>query len=130
MESIHKEVSLYGIEHHQGVIDTIIRELRIEACAFDVKLILVEAVMNAHYHGNQSDSAKPIMIRYSVRNRCLNIQVEDCGEGFKQLIFPDEIKNEHLLDEGGRGLYLIRCLSDNVKMIQNTIHINKTLTYP
>jgi len=128
MESSQKEITLHGLGHHQSIIDNIIDDLQLKDDAFDVKLILVEAVTNAHYHGNQSDGSKPILIRYSLDKEWLNIQVEDCGEGSRNLIFPEEMNAEDLLEEGGRGLYLIRCLSDHAEMIRNTMHINKLLT--
>jgi serine/threonine-protein kinase RsbW len=128
MESFHKEVTLYGLRSQQSVIDHIIEDLQLEDDAFDVRLILVEAVTNAHYHGNQSDGSKPIMVRYSLEKECLSIQVEDSGEGTGTLVFPEQMNTEDLLEEGGRGLFLIRCLSDHVEMIRNTIHINKMLT--
>jgi serine/threonine-protein kinase RsbW len=127
MDPLQKEVMLYGLDHHHGIIDGIIRELNIEANAFDVKLILAEAVTNAHYHGNQSDCTKPIYIRYLLQGNHLNLQVEDSGLGGGQRLIPDELEEDRLLDESGRGLYLIRCFSDNVELIDNTIHIDKTL---
>lgn len=128
METVQNEVRLCCLEHCHDVIDEIIKDLRIEACAFDVKLILSEAIMNAHCHGNQKDCTKPIYIRYKLKDKHLNIQVKDCGNGTEKFSIPEEIDNDDLLDDGGRGLFLIRCLSDHVEMIHNTIHIDKTLT--
>ncbi|WP_379129508.1 ATP-binding protein [Paenibacillus sp. sgz500958] len=128
MESLEKEVSFCGLENHQGIIDGIIRELHIEDVAFDVKLILVEAVMNAYYHGNLSDRSKPISIRYSRYGSHLQLQVEDCGEGLGDKKIPSEVNDDDLLQETGRGLFLIRCFSDRVHMIRNVIYIEKNLT--
>jgi len=128
MKSVVKEVCLYGLEQHLSVIDRIICDLEIEPFAFDVKLILVEAVMNAFTHGNQSDCTKPIHIRYSITGGCLKVQVEDCGTGFEHESIPEEIDDEDLLQETGRGLFLIRCFSDRMQIIRNIIHIEKKLT--
>ena len=127
MEVVHKEVMLHGLEHHQRIIDGIIQELDLEAYAFDIRLILIEAVTNAYYHGNLSDCTKPITIRYLLMDELLKLQVEDAGNGAEGLVFPENIKNDELLDEGGRGLYLIRCFSDSVEMIDNTMYISKSI---
>lgn len=127
MEAVHKEVMLHGLERHQSIIDGIIQELDLEAYAFDIRLILIEAVTNAYYHGNLSDCSKPIMIRYLLRDKLLQLQVEDSGAGADKLVFPVEISSDGLLEEGGRGLYLIRCFSDSAEMIQNTMYISKKL---
>lgn len=127
MEAVHKEVMFHGLDHHQKVIDGIIQELDLEAYAFDIRLILIEAVTNAYYHGNLSDCTKPITIRYLLRDHLLRLQVEDAGNGVEGLVFPENIKSDRLLDESGRGLYLIRCFSDSVEMIDNTMYISKSI---
>lgn len=130
MELCQKEVMLYGLDQHMSIIDGIIRELDLAGDDFDVRLILSEAITNAYYHGNKSDCTKPIYIRYLLRDNHLNIQVEDSGEGCSQLIIPEEPDEARLLEDSGRGLYLIRCFSDHVEMIDNTIHIDKTIGLP
>ncbi|MEK4059240.1 MULTISPECIES: ATP-binding protein [Paenibacillus] len=127
MNAVHKEVLLHGLEHTQGIIDGIIEELDLEAYAFDIRLILVEAITNAYYHGNLSDCTKPIYIRYLLRDELLKLQVEDSGEGGRDLVIPQDISSDELLDDGGRGLYLISCFSDSVEMIRNTMYISKNV---
>ena len=118
-----KEVVLFGLDHHQGLIDGIIRDLgpEVEQVAFDVKLILAEAVTNAYFHGNGEDCTKPIYIRYSLDGSHLNLQVEDTGgkSGYRDI--PLDIDESRLLDEGGRGLYLIRSFSDHVEITINIV---------
>ncbi|WP_058303236.1 ATP-binding protein [Gorillibacterium timonense] len=121
------ELTLYGLENHLCTIDRIIQELGIEPYSFDVKLILVEAITNAFYHGNGGDGRLPIHIRCSLDEDGLHIQVEDCGDGSKPVMIPEELNPSRLLDEGGRGLYLIRCFCDSVELVQNTLHISKRI---
>ncbi|MEK4005876.1 ATP-binding protein [Paenibacillus sp. FSL H3-0333] len=127
MEAIHKEVMLHGLEHHQMIIDGIIRELDLEAYAFDIRLILIEAVTNAYYHGNLSDCSKPITIRYLFMDQLLKLQIEDSGAGDGKVVFPEAVGCDELLEEGGRGLYLIRCFSDSAEMIHHTMYISKSI---
>lgn len=125
MNALQKEVLLLGVANTQGVIDAIIEELDLEAYAFDIRLILAEAVTNAYYHGNHSDCTKPIYIRYMLKDELLNLQIEDAGEGVPDLMFPEEMCDDKVLDDGGRGLYLIRCFSESVEMVRNTLFISK-----
>ncbi|AIQ42288.1 ATP-binding protein [Paenibacillus sp. FSL R5-0912] len=127
MAAIQKEVMLHGLECHQMIIDGIIQELDLEAYAFDIRLILIEAVTNAYYHGNLSDCSKPITIRYLLLDQLLELQIEDSGAGDSELVFPEAIGSDELLEEGGRGLYLIRCFSDSAEMIHNTMYISKSI---
>lgn len=129
MDSVQKELILYGLKDHQCIIDQVIQDLNIEMYAFEIRLILVEAVMNAYSHGNRSDCNKPIYIRYLLIDNNLYLEIEDCGEGVgkENMIIPEEIDNDNLLSESGRGLFLIGCFADSVEMIRNTIHINKIL---
>ncbi|WP_342561685.1 ATP-binding protein [Paenibacillus sp. FSL R7-0345] len=127
MEALHKEVMFCGLGSHLTIIDNIIQELELEPYAFDIRLILMEAVTNAYYHGNLSDCTKPIIIRYLLCGGLLNLQVEDSGDGAGELLIPQAIADEELLEDGGRGLYLIRCFSDSVEMIRNTMFISKSV---
>ncbi|GGH23134.1 ATP-binding protein [Paenibacillus segetis] len=128
MEPVQNEVIICCLQHHQNIIDEIIEELKIEERVFDVKLILTEAIMNAYIHGNKRDCSKFINIKYVLQDKHLNIQVKDCGDGTSPPTIPKQIDHNRLLDDGGRGLYLMGCLSDKVKMISNTIHIDITLS--
>lgn len=127
METVQKEVMFCGLGNHQVIIEDIIQDLELEPYAFDIRLILMEAVTNAYYHGNLSDCTKPIIIRYLLCGGLLNLQVEDSGDGERDLQIPQEIGDGELLEDGGRGLYLIRCFSDSVEMIRNTMFISKNV---
>lgn len=129
MAICQKEVVLFGLDHHQALIDGIIRDLgrSVEPAAFDVRLILAEAVTNAYVHGNGGDCTKPIYIRYSLEGNHLSLQVEDVGKKAGAWEIPLDIDENRLLDEGGRGLFLIRSFSDHVEMVDNTINIVKIL---
>lgn len=127
METAHKEIMFCGLGKHQGIIEDIIQELELEPYAFEIRLILMEAVTNAYYHGNHSDCSKPITIRYLLSGGVLNLQVEDSGDGECELLIPQGIGDGELLEDGGRGLYLIRCFSDSVEMIRNTMFISKNV---
>lgn len=111
-------------------IKTIYTEMALKKKAFqeltfDINLILTEALTNAFYHGNNGDISKPISLSYKCDGKTLNFKIIDSGDEDKKISIPDEIKDEDLLNEGGRGLFLIKALADKVEFNNNTLIIDK-----
>ncbi len=81
-----------------------------------IMLTLSEAVNNAIMHGNKENPQKQVIVSSMLneRDRTLTISVEDEGEGFNPDEIPDPLKEENLLNEGGRGVYLIEQYADNL----------------
>ncbi len=74
---------------------------------------VTEAFRNAVVHGNAQNPDKKVTIEFSPAPFGLSFSVEDEGEGFDFRAIPDP--TEPSADEhAGRGLYLIRKLSDQV----------------
>ena len=86
-----------------------------EKAAFEIKLCVEEAVRNAVVHGNKSDPKRQIRISYWVDEGVLKIEIEDDGAGFNHESVKDPTKEENLLRNSGRGVYLIKKLMDNVE---------------
>lgn len=84
-----------------------------------IQLALSEAVNNALIHGNDQDPDKNIYIKVGLQNRTLTITVEDEGPGFNPNDLPDPLKEENLLNEGGRGIYLMKQYADKVHFSEN-----------
>lgn len=121
------EFTIYGLSSKDNVINQIEEELSIKDDFFDIKLILSEGISNAYYHGNKSDDLKEIKISYALDKKVLQIKIQDCGEGLKEVMVPKEIPFESILEDHGRGLYLINCYSDNVKFNKNVLTIERYL---
>lgn len=107
------------LEELEALIDTtesfVNRHERDEERAYTVLLLASEAITNAIEHGNALDESKFVTIEYWARSGCLEIWVEDQGDGFDRAAIPDPRSREHLLAEGGRGIYLIEELADEVR---------------
>ena len=80
-----------------------------------IMLALSEAVNNAIVHGNRKDTDKEVRIDAWCSSNNLNISVKDEGEGFNPDKLPDPLKEENLLKEGGRGVFLIKQYCDAVE---------------
>lgn len=82
-----------------------------------IMLTLSEAVNNAIVHGNKENPDKKVTVisSFDPDSKTLTISVEDEGEGFNPKSIPDPLKEENLLNEGGRGVYLIEQYADDLQ---------------
>ncbi|WP_237737322.1 ATP-binding protein [Clostridium carboxidivorans] len=127
MQVKSNEFILYGLSEYKQIIDKVISELNASQYDFDIKLILTEALTNAFKHGNNMNVDKPIYLRYSYDNSSVKFEVQDCGTGLKNVIINDNLNDEDILEDKGRGLFLIKNLSDNIELKPNMVIIEKTL---
>lgn len=118
---------LRGMKDHDRIISEIIDNLNAEHIAFDIKLILTEALVNAYMHGNKGNDELPIFLKYCYDDTCVTFKIQDCGNGCDFLNLQNKPTPESCLEENGRGIYLIMCYSDNVEMIENKLIIEKSL---
>jgi len=88
-------------------------------------LLLTEAVTNAIEHGNVLDEEKKVIGDLKIDNERVQITVEDEGEGFEPSEVKDPTNAENLLMDGGRGIFFIEQMADEVSFEQNgrRVHI-------
>lgn len=91
-----------------------------------VMLTLSEAVNNAIIHGNKQNPEKQVVVQTTLDRdqQLLQISVEDEGEGFNPEELPNPLKDENLLNEGGRGIYLIKQYADDINFSKNGSKVN------
>ena len=77
-------------------------------------LLTSEAVKNAIEHGNAFDESKKVIIEFKKTDSGAELWVEDEGGGFVRSAVADPLSEEHLFDDGGRGLFLIEKMADKV----------------
>ncbi|HEY5524992.1 MAG TPA: ATP-binding protein [Clostridium sp.] len=121
------ELIFYGVDDITENLDNIIKALNIKKQCFEIKLIIVEAVNNAFIHGNNSDKNKPISIKWELKENVLIVSVTDCGSGVTVLRNYEEVDEDNILGECGRGLYLINCYTDEMKFKGSSIIMKKYL---
>ena len=83
------------------------------------KLILSEAVTNAIVHGNDENPEKSVHIKVTVTDGAISAEVKDEGEGFKPEEKKDPLKEENLMNIGGRGIFLIEQFADDMEFKEN-----------
>ena len=118
---IRNEHVLYGLEKHREIIDEIISKIDAQADNFDIRLMLTEALTNAFKHGNKNSLDKPIYLRYVYNGTGVIFEIEDCGVGMGDVIIPEKISEENLVDDHGRGLFIIKSIADIIEFRNNTL---------
>ena len=80
----------------------------------NILITVTEAVNNAIYHGNNADCSKSIAIYCRIKPDKLTFRISDEGKGFNHRNLPDPTSPERIDQEDGRGVYIMRQLSDKL----------------
>ena len=75
---------------------------------------LTEALSNAMMYGNGHDPSKQVRVEVTMVDGALRARVTDQGAGFDPATVPDPTTAENIMKDGGRGLFLMRKLLDEV----------------
>ena len=85
----------------------------------NIMIAVTEAVNNAIKHGCKGNSDKSVSISLSLTNNAIKFRIEDEGRGFDYNNLPDPTAPENLEKPSGRGIFLMKHLSDEVDFIDN-----------
>ena len=84
---------------------------------FEVETSLREALANAIRHGCERDPHKKVQVCVACDDaRGMLIVVRDPGPGFDPESIPSPVQGENLFTQGGRGIFLINELMDEVSI--------------
>ena len=104
----------------EGFIDNVKESFNIDDDIYGhIMVSITEAVNNAIKHGNQCDKNKTVILAAECEENLLRFFVEDDGPGFNYDKLPDPTAPENLEKLGGRGIFLMKHLSDEVKFHNN-----------
>jgi serine/threonine-protein kinase RsbW len=81
----------------------------------NIMIAVTEAVNNAIKHGNSNDRSKNVLLSLSLQDSLIKFVVKDEGSGFDYGNLPDPTSPENLEKPGGRGIFLMKHLSDEVE---------------
>jgi serine/threonine-protein kinase RsbW len=81
----------------------------------NIMIAVTEAVNNAIKHGNSNDKSKNVLLSLSLEESLIKFVVKDEGIGFDYSHLPDPTSPENLEKPGGRGIFLMKHLSDEVR---------------
>jgi serine/threonine-protein kinase RsbW len=117
------------------VIQRVMNVVREMGCAagreFEVELALTEALANAIEHGSAHDPSKQIQCCVACdQTRGMLIVVRDPGPGFDPASIPSPVVGQNLFAIGGRGIYLINQLMDEVRFEKGGTEIHMRMNPP
>jgi serine/threonine-protein kinase RsbW len=107
----------------ERVVDIIRRECELmqfgdHQLMLNVPVALTEALSNAIRYGNAHDPLKQVRVHARIDPVRLVIEVTDEGAGFdREACTIDPTTPDHLLNEDGRGLFLMQKLMDRAERI-------------
>ncbi len=85
---------------------------------FEIEVALREALVNAVVHGCRKDPAQSVQLSvWCDRARGMLLVVRDPGPGFDVDSLPNPVMGDHIFSRGGRGIYMINRLMDEVRIL-------------
>ena len=116
------------------MVDKIVSEVRKRRCLpgkeSELAVPLFEALANAVIHGNRENPEKRVWITIRVeQDRRLSIVIRDEGAGFDPAAVPDPTLPENVAAEHGRGILLMKTLTDEVRFEKNGTEVHLIKTY-
>ena len=116
-------VKIPSIKENVSVVESFIEnvgeKIRIEEAIYGNVLVSVtEAVNNAIVHGNKEDKNKKVRLGLKQNKKSVRFIVEDEGMGFDYNTLPDPTNPKNIEKVKGRGIFLIKSLSDKTTFKQ------------
>jgi len=85
----------------------------------NILISLTEAVNNAIIHGNKEDESKYVKVNCLEGNSEVIIRISDEGRGFDPHDLADPTSPQNLQCCGGRGVYIMKQLSDKISFLDS-----------
>ena len=127
MHSIEIESQLKNLTLVETLIDQVCEDLKVSEDSYGNILIAVtEAVNNAIVHGNKNVPTKKVHVDVVKEEKAVVFMVTDEGDGFDFSNLPDPTAPENIERPDGRGIFLMKNLSDEVVFDLNGSKVNIT----
>lgn len=103
-----------------SVVESFVDELNLKLSFPDevygnIMIAVTEAVNNSIVHGNRFDKNKKILIEaHQEKPNVLSLKIKDEGFGFDPAKVKDPTLPENIRDVGGRGIFVMKYLADDI----------------
>ena len=84
----------------------------------NLAVAVAEALSNAAVHGNRLKTGTHVRVKIAVKPGCATVDISDTGPGFDIAAVSDPTHPERVMATGGRGVFLMRRLVDDVEFNQ------------
>lgn len=116
IEEITLPADFQSLVDVENLVDRVCQTVGVQEDAFGNVLIAVtEAVNNAISHGNEENPSLSIAVAVGETLDSFCFTVKDEGKGFDYHNLPDPTAPENILKENGRGIFLMKNLSDEIE---------------
>ncbi len=104
----------------ESFIDNVKEKYRLDDDIYgNIMIAVTESVNNAILHGNNADNSKNVSLKLSLDQSHIKFVVQDEGQGFDYKNLADPTLPENLDKPGGRGIFLMKNLCDEVSFKDN-----------
>ena len=80
----------------------------------NIIISVTESVNNAIIHGNKRNKDKNVKLSLILTEGMIKFRIQDQGSGFNFDNLPDPTAPENISKPGGRGIFLMRHLADEI----------------
>ncbi len=121
---MNKELVIKSKIENVSLVENFIDEVAVEQSIVsdlygNILISTIEAVTNAIVHGNDNDPEKEVRISVERVAHKLSVTISDEGPGFNVDVIPDPTKPDHIEQPDGRGIFLMKNLTDDLKFENN-----------
>ena len=92
----------------------------------NIMISVIESVNNAIVHGNKANRAKNVDLSLRLDDEQIRFVIQDEGNGFDFSNLPDPTAPENLERTGGRGIFLMKHLADELNFKNNGQRVELT----
>ncbi len=127
MHTLEIKSDIASISEVEALIDKVCADHEVSEDLYGNILIAVtEATNNAIVHGNCKDLDKKVCLNVDRVEGDIVFTVVDEGNGFNYDSLPDPTAPENIEKPDGRGIFLMKNLSDKIEFLENGSKVNIT----
>lgn len=115
------EEIFHGVMEAQNRIDVMLEKLPTEVDPFSFRLVFMELLTNAYKHGSDLDDKVPIKVIVYVNSKELYIEIFDLQSRRERIKVKHALPLESILEESGRGLFLVNNFVDTLYLTGNSV---------
>jgi serine/threonine-protein kinase RsbW len=117
-------LKIASVPQNLNIVEQMIDDLRLqhniaEECYGNILVALTEAVNNAIHHGNCLNPEKFVEVVFTLNKDTFCFLIKDEGMGFDYYNLLDPTAPENLEKPSGRGIFLMKQLSDQLIFSEN-----------
>jgi len=92
----------------------------------NIMIAVTESVNNAIKHGNKGEKDKNVSLQIIFDETNIKFVIDDEGPGFDYTNLPDPTAPDNLEKVGGRGIFLMKHLADDIEFHNNGSRVELT----